>query len=135
MIGALAGAFLALVVYGAVASLREAEQLDDRRAHAEATRGDPVLVAGESAEAFRRFRRSLDPPTRFALVYGSAVDRDRRGFLRLFAGSYLYPAIAVDELDEADAVMVFGRPPAVVVDGFERVDEHDGVWLGKRRAP
>lgn len=132
-LGVLVVAFLAIVAYGAVTSVREAKRLDDRRAYAEATRLDSVLTAGESAEAFRGFRQSLGASSRFALVFGPAVDRDQQGFFRLFAGYYLYPAIAVDDFQEADAVMVFGRPPKPVLDSFERLGERDGIWLGRRR--
>jgi len=131
---ALVGAFLAIVSYGAAAAVLEAERLDDRRAFALTELRDPVATAGESAEAFSRFRSELDARSRFALVFGSAVDRDQRGFYHLFAGFFLYPAVAVDDPARADAVMVFGSPPPSVLREFERLDLLDGIWLGRRAA-
>lgn len=123
-----------MVGFGGLEAVRYAEALDDRRASALVSRTDPVETAGETASAYRRFRAEVDGDTRFALVYGPAIDRNGRGFHRLFAGYYLYPAIAVDDPGEADAIMVFGTPGALLLDVFERIDVVDGVWLGRRKA-
>jgi len=134
VLAACLAAFLAIVAFGGLEAVRYAEALDDRRATALVYRTDPVETAGETATAYRRFRSEVDASTRFALVYGPGIDRHGRGFHRLFAGYYLYPAIAVGDPDEADAIMVFGPPGAAVLDAFERIDVVDGVWLGRRRA-
>ena len=93
---------------------------------------DPVVAAGPATEAFRRFRSTLDGESRFALVFGQGVDRNERGTYRLVGGYYLYPAIAVAQPIDADAVMVFGSPRADVRRSFEEVAVVDGVWLGRR---
>lgn len=128
-------AFLAIVAYGALTALREAERLDDRRSSVLATRADPAAAAGDAVDAFRVFRQALSGSSRFALVFGADVDRDERGFFRLFAGSYLYPAVAVGDPGDADAVMVVGRPTQALLESFERLDDRNGLWLGKRRLP
>jgi len=133
-LGTLAVAFAAIVAYGALEAVRFAESLDDRRAAALVYRTDPVEQAGSTAAAYRRFRAEVDGATRFSLVFGPALDRNERGFHRLFAGYYLYPAIAVDEPARAIAVMVFGEPQAALRRDFERIAVLDGVWLGRRKA-
>lgn len=131
---ALVVSLVAIVAVGAVGAARQALRLDDRRDAVLAEQSDPAQAAGDKAEAFRTFRRSLADGTRFALVYGPDVDRNQRGFYRLFAGYYLYPAVAVSRPELAGAVMVFGPVPAAVQRGFEPIGELDGVWLGRRRA-
>ena len=111
----------------------ELRHLDTGRNEALAARPEPGGQVGEVGEAFRRFRAVLDDGTRFALVYGPDLDRDQRGFYRLFAGFFLYPAIAVPDADEADAVMVFGEPPDELRGTFEELAVVEGVWLGTRR--
>jgi len=130
---ALSVAFLVIVGFGGVEAVRLAEDLDDRRATALFYRADPAETAGETASAYRRFRAEVDESTRFALVYGPGIDRNGRGFHRLFAGYYLYPAIAVDDPADAHAIMVFGTPRAVLLRAFERIAVLGGVWLGRRR--
>ena len=125
-------AFAVIVAVGALAAVRQARRLDDRRASVLSEHSDPAQAAGDQAEAFRTFRRSLDDGARFSLVYGPEVDRNQRGFYRLFAGYYLYPAVAVTRLELADAVMVFGPPPPAVRRSFDPIGELDGVWLGRR---
>ena len=125
-------AFAVIVAVGALAAVRQARHLDDRRASVLSEHSDPAQAAGDQAEAFRTFRRSLDDGARFSLVYGAEVDRNQRGFYRLFAGYYLYPAVAVTRLELADAVMVFGPPPPAVRRSFDPIGELDGVWLGRR---
>ena len=127
-------AFVGLVGIGALDAVREVRRLDDRRREALATQTDPAATVGEAAEAFRRFRSELGDGRRFALVYGPEIDRDQRGFYRLFAGYYLYPAIAVSSPQDADAVMVFGAPPYGVSRAFEPIATVDGTWLGRRRS-
>ena len=65
-------------------------------------------------------------------MFGEDVDRNEQGFLRLFGGYYLYPAIAVPDARDADAVMVFGAPSDALRRSFEQVDAIEGVWLGRR---
>jgi hypothetical protein len=126
--------FVCLVGVAVVSAAREVRGLDDRRREALAVPADPASSVGAAADAFRRFRAGLAAGQRFALVYGPDVDRDERGFYRLFAGYYLYPAIAVPDPRDADAVMVFGTPAPPIVSAFEPVATVDGVWLGRRRA-
>lgn len=132
-VGLLAAAFLAIVVIAAGAAVREIERLDDRRAVVAADQFDPAQAAGDAAEAFRRFRSQLDRRAHFALVFGPGADRNTRGFYRLFAGYYLYPAIAVDDPARADAVMAVGAPAASELEGFEQIEVVGDVWLGRRR--
>ena len=128
-------AFVALVAVGALDAAREIRRLEDRRHEALATRSDPADTAGAAAGAFRRFRSELGAGRRFAVVYGPDLDRDTRGFYRLFSGYYLYPAIAVSTPADADAVMVFGAPGPAISRAFASIATVDGVWLGRRRAP
>ena len=131
----LLAAFFLVVLLGALGAARRIGDLRDRRDLVLATRSDPAAVAGEAAGAFRRFRSGIHPGERFALVFAPAVGRDQRGFYRLVALSYLYPAIAVSDLASADAVMVFGaqEPSPAVRTAFDETDVVDGVWLGRRR--
>ena len=125
--------FLVLVLLGAFDALGRIGDLRDRRDQALASRTDPARIAGDAAEAFRRFRSNLRAGERFALVFGPAVGRDQRGFYRLVALSYLYPALAAPSLSTADAVMVFGQPSPAVRSDFDEAAVIDGVWLGRRR--
>jgi hypothetical protein len=125
-------AFVGLLAIGALDAVREVRRLDDRRREALAVETDPAATVGAAADAFRRFRSELGDGGRFALVYGPEVDRDQRGFYRLFGGYYLYPAIAVSSLQDADAVMVFGAPTEAVTRAFEQIATVDGIWLGRR---
>lgn len=130
---ALLAAFLAVVLVGVWQTGQRLGHLDHRRDEALAARSDPADVAGDAAEAFRRFRATLQPGERFTLAFGPDVGRDQAGFYRLVALSYLYPAVATSDLAAADAVMVFGPPSAAVSDAFEEVGNVNGVWLGRRR--
>lgn len=118
----------------ALDTLRRLDDLDARRGAALSETKDPSAPAGETAEAFRLARSVLAPGARFALAFGPDVDRNARGFYRLFSTYYLYPAVAVAEPVRADVVLVFGAPPAGIRDSFEAIGEEGGVWLGRRRA-
>ena len=121
-----------LAVLLAVDARRQLNHVDHRGDEARASRTDPSAAGGETADPFRRFRQEVGPGARFALVFGPDVDRDQRGFYRLFAGYFLYPAIAVAEPGDADAVMVFGSPSSELRASFEELATVDGVWLARR---
>ena len=127
-------AFVVVLLLGVWDSGRRLGALNHRRDEALASRADPADVAGDAAEAFRRFRVTLRPGERFTLAFGPDVGRDQVGFYRLVALSYLYPAVATSDLASADAVMVFGAPSPPISDAFAEVDVVDGVWLGRRRS-
>jgi hypothetical protein len=129
----LLGAFLVVVALGALRAVERIGDLRDRREQVLASRPDPSAIAGDVAESFRRFRSTLRPGERFALVFAPDVGRDQRGFYRLVALSYLYPALAAPDTASADAVMVFGQPSAALRSAFEEAGAVDGVWLGRRR--
>jgi hypothetical protein len=133
VIAGLIVAFLVVVTVGVVQATRRVGELDHRRSEALAVQRDPADTAGAAAIAFRSFRSALHRDSRFALVYDASIDRNQRGYLRLFAGYYLYPAVAVSQPSEADAVMVFGAPPSNVVADFAPIAVVDGVWLGRRK--
>jgi hypothetical protein len=128
-------AFLVVLLMGVADLGRRVNDLAHRRGEAFAGRYEPLVdVGGEVADAFHRFRATLDPGDRFTLVFGEDVDGDRVGTYRLLALSYLYPAVATSNASQADAVMVFGEPPPSILADFEEIDVVDGVWLGRRRA-
>jgi hypothetical protein len=133
-VAALCAGFALVVVWAVVGTASRVRALDERRAEALATRVDPVTVAGPVTPAFIRFRELLDGDSRFLLVYDAAVAADQRRTYRLVGGYYLYPAIAVTDLEAANAVMVFGAPSEAVRSSFVEVATVDGVWLGRRRA-
>jgi hypothetical protein len=121
-------AFVVVVLLLVLGAGRQIGHLGHRRDEALASRSDPVDVGGDAAGAFRRFRTTLRDRERFALVFDPGVGRDAKGL------SVLYPAIAVEDPADADAVMVFGgSPPPWVADAFESIGVVDGVWLGRRR--
>jgi hypothetical protein len=125
-------AFGVVLVLGVADAGRRMRSLDDRRDEALAARRDPADVAGDAAGAFRRFRSTLSEGDTFALAFGPDVDRDQKGFYRLVALSYLYPAVAVSDPAEADAMMVFGPPTPSIRGTFDEIAVVDGVWLGRR---
>ena len=106
--------------------------LERRRDESLDARFGPPHGAGPDAPAFRRLRPALDEGDRFALVFGPDVGRDERHVYRLVSLSYFYPAVATDDLANADAVMVFGEPSPSVRDEFDELGLVDGVWLGHR---
>ena len=114
-------------------SVRVIGDLDRGHRDALGSRSDTPGVSGDTADAFRRFRPMVRQGQRFALVFTPDVGRDQEGFYRLVALSYLYPAIAVEDLARADAVMVFGQPSSAVRAAFDEADVVAGVWLGSRR--
>jgi hypothetical protein len=127
-------AFVVVLLIGVAQAGRRVGDLGHRRDEALASRSEPVDVAGDVADAFRRFRATLHLGDRFALVFGDTVDSDRMGTYRLVALSYLYPAVATSDRADADAVMVFGEPSPSILADYEEIDVVDGVWLGRRRA-
>lgn len=130
-IACLAGLVVTLVV-GVGQAVHEIRDLDSRRDQALESEWDVASVTGTTAGAFRRLWASLDPGERFALVFPDDADRDQRGFYNLVSLSYLYPALASSDPADADAVMVFGLPPAGVRRAFDEIAVVDGVWLGRR---
>jgi hypothetical protein len=124
--------FVALVAWGAVEAVRQIGELGERRDDAIAARPDGADVAGSAGDAFRSFRATLHPGERFALVFGPDTSVDERGTYRLVALSYLYPAIAVDDPHDAQAVMVFGEPTEALRSSFGETGVVDDVWLGHR---
>jgi hypothetical protein len=120
------------VAVGVVDAARRLGSLDHRRDEAIAARGDTAGQAGNVAGALRRFRSDVGAGDRFALVFGPDLDRNQRGFYRLVALSYLYPAVAVPDPEEADAIMVFGTPTPSMRGTFGEIAVVDGVWLGRR---
>jgi hypothetical protein len=128
----LCAVFAVVAAFGVVATALRLDDLADRRREAIYEQSNSTYAAGGAAEAFRRFREELDGRGRFALVYSADVDRDQRGSYQLFGGSYLYPSVAVFDPADADAVMVFGAPPASVLEAFDEIAVVDGVWLGRR---
>ena len=124
--------FVGLVAWGGVEAGRALGELGDRRAEALATRGDGAAVVGNAGSAFRSFRATLDPGERFTLVFAPGTSVDDRGAYRLLALSYLYPAIAVENARDAQAVMVFGAPSDRIRSSFAETGTVDGVWLGRR---
>ncbi len=134
LVAALLVAFVVVLLLGVWDSGRRLGALNHRRDEALASRADPADVAGDAAEAFRRFRATLRQGERFTLAFGPDVGRDQVGFYRLVALSYLYPALATSDLASADAVMVFGAPSAAVSKAFDEVGDVNGVWLGRRRS-
>jgi hypothetical protein len=123
---------LGLVVWGAVDAARQIQELGPRRRDAIAAQSDGADAAGNAGDAFRSFRVTLRPGERFSLVFAPDTSVDDRGTYRLVALSYLYPAIAVDDLRDAQAVMVFGEPSAAIRSAFDESGIVDGVWLGHR---
>ena len=113
---ALTAVCVALVAWGVVEAARQIRVLESRRDAALAARADGADVAGNAGNAFRSFRATLGAGERFTLVFApeTSVD-DQRGTYRLVALSYLYPAVAVDDLSGAEGVMVFGEPSTAVV--------------------
>ena len=87
--------------------------------------------------ALRRLRTALHRGERFALVFSpgaSAGDSEFfRQLARLLALSEFYPAIATDDLQDADVAIVVGKPPLRVRRGFDEVQSVRGLWLGRRR--
>jgi hypothetical protein len=126
-------AFIVVLLIGVVDAGRRVGDLGHRRDEALARESEPVDVAGDVADAFRRFRPTLHPGDRFTLVFDQTVDRDRMGTYRLVALSYLYPAVATPDGSDADAVMVFGETPPSILARYEEIGVVDGVWLGRRR--
>lgn len=131
---ALVGVLGLVLALAALDTLRRLDDLDARRGAALSETKDPTAPAGETADAFRLARTVLAPGARFALAFGPDVDRNARGFYRLFSTYYLYPAVAVAEPARAEVVLVFGSPPAGIRGSFEAIGEEGGVWLGRRRA-
>ena len=129
--GLLAAMLLALGV-GVWQAVREIADLGDRRDQALESDWDLASVTGATADAFRRLRPTLGAGDRFALVFAPEVDRDQRGLYRLVSLSYLYPAVATSDPDDADAVMVFGAPSLGVRREFDEIGVVAGVWLGRR---
>ncbi len=124
-------AFVAVVTVYALGAGRRIADLGARRDEARQSRSDTAGIAGDTADAFRRFRAMLHPGDRFALLFGAGIDDP--GFYRLISLSYLYPAIAVTDARDAQAVMVFGRPSRSLRAAFAEVATVDGVWLARRR--
>jgi hypothetical protein len=129
----LVAAFLVVVALGVRDATQVARQLGDRRAEAIATRSDQSGLAGRAAGSFRALRGHLEPGSRFALVYDEDYDRNERGYYRLVAGYYLYPALMVSDPARADAVITFGAPPAHVLQRFDQLAVIDGFWVGTRK--
>ena len=128
-------AALALVLaIGMLQSLLRLSDLERRRDQALESTYDGAAVAGPVAEAFRAFRQALRPGDRFALVFGPDIGRDQRGFYRLVALSYLYPAVAQSDGERADAVMIFDGGPRAADTAFDEIGVVAGVWLGRRSA-
>jgi hypothetical protein len=125
-------AFAVLLLMSVADAGRRVGELGDLRDEALAGRSEPVNVAGDVADAFRRFRTTLHGGDRFTLVFARAFDPDQMGTYRLVALSYLYPAVATSDRSDADAVMAFGDVPPSLLSGFEEIDVVDGVWLGRR---
>jgi hypothetical protein len=126
-------AFVVLLLMSVADAGRRVGDLGKLRDEALAGHSEPVGVAGDAADALRRFRATLHEGDRFTLVFGRAFDRDQMGTYRLVALSYLYPAVATSNRSEADAVMAFGDVPPPLLSGFEQIDVVDGVWLGRRQ--
>jgi hypothetical protein len=126
-------AFAVLLLMSVADAGRRVGDLGNLRDEALAGRSEPVDVAGDVADAFRRFRATLHAGDRFTLVFGRAFDPDRMGTYRLVALSYLYPAVATSDRSDADAVMAFGDVPPSLLSEFEQIDVVDGVWLGRRQ--
>ena len=124
--------FLATVLLGLWNAGQRIGELDRRADEARYARSDPADVAGGAADAFRRARSNLHPGDRFTLVLPGAIGRDLAGHYRLVALSYLYPAIAVPDVAQADLVMVFGDPSAPIISAFDEIGVVSGVWLGRR---
>ena len=129
----LVAAFLVTVLLGLWDARRDVRELDRRRDAARHSRSDLADVAGGEADAFRRARSSLRAGDRFTLVLPAALGRDLAGHYRLVALSYLYPAIDVPDVAQANVVMVFGDPSASITGAFEEIGVVSGVWLGRRR--
>jgi hypothetical protein len=123
---------IVVLALGVRDAVRRLDDVDRRRDQALESTFDVADATGSAAEAFRTFRSTLAVGDRFALVFASDVDRDRRGLYRLVSLSYLYPAIATSHPSGADAVMVFGPPSASVRRSFSEVAVVGDVWLGHR---
>jgi hypothetical protein len=126
-------AFVVVLLMSVADAWSRVGDLANRRDEALAGHSEPVDVAGDAADAFRRFRATLHEGDRFTLVFGPDVAPDRMGTYRLVALSYLYPAVATADRADADAVMAFGDVPPSLLSGLEEIDVVDGVWLGRRR--
>jgi hypothetical protein len=124
--------FAGLVAWGGADAARDVGTLGERRADAIAARSDGAEVVGSAGSAFRSFRATLSPGERFALVFAPGTSVDDRGAYRLLALSYLYPAIAVEDERDAQAVMVFGVPSDRIRSMFAETGTVDGIWLGHR---
>jgi hypothetical protein len=122
-----------LVVFALGHALIRTIDLDRRRDETLTSKFDLADVGGAAAPAFRRLRRTLGDGDRFALVIATRVGHDDDVRYRLASLSYLYPAVAADELANADAVVVVGEPSRSVRDEFEELGTVHGVWLGRRR--
>lgn len=129
---ALTAVCVALVAWGVVEAARQIRVLESRRDAALAAHADGADVAGNAGNAFRSFRATLGAGERFTLVFAPETSVDDRGTYRLVALSYLYPAVAVDDVSAAQAVMVFGEPSTAVRSAFEETGVVDGVWMGRR---
>ena len=125
--------FVGLVALGGVEATRVLGKLRERRAHAVATKADGAAVVGHAGSAFRSFRATLAPGERFTLLFAPGTSAYDRTTYRLLALSYLYPAIAVTDERDAQAVMVFGFPTDRTRSMFAETGTVDGVWLGHRR--
>jgi hypothetical protein len=132
VVTALFSAFAIVAAVGVVRTVLLLDDLADRRNKALYEQADSSGVRESKADAFRRIKLELSGSERFALVYGDDVDPDQRGFYQLYAGSYLYPAVAVFDPAAADAVMVFGAPPPSILEAFDEIGVTNGVWLGRR---
>ena len=124
----------ALTVVCALATAAAARQIltvDEMHDEASRARGDLASLTGGPSDAFRMFRESLEQGEHFAVVFGDHVDPGDRGMFWLVALAYLYPGIAVESPRDADAVMVFGEPPATVRDSFDEVAVVGDVWMGR----
>jgi hypothetical protein len=133
-VAAVLTAFVSVIVLGALASALRIADVERRRVEARADRTDSVSAAGSKAPALRRLQATLGDGDRFAFVFGPEVDRDQRGLHHLVALSVLYPAIAVADPEQADAVALVGiAPTAAITTRFAEVEVVDGVWIGRRR--
>jgi hypothetical protein len=131
--GLLVVAFALVVAVSALGALARIGKLEDRRHDAPAAPPANAAHAGDVGSTLLRLSAGLQGRDRYALVFSPALDADTVGFDRLLALATLYPAIAVDDLRRADAVVVFGEPGSGVRSTFTEAASADGVWLGRRR--
>ena len=126
--------FLAVLLLGVWDSGRRLGALNHRRDEALASRADPADVAGDAAEAFRRFRVTLRRASASRSPSARTSAATRWASTGWSPSPISTPPSRRSDLASADAVMVFGAPSPPISDAFAEVDVVDGVWLGRRRS-